>query len=134
MTETPLSTARGAFEIVMAPGEGDDTPGVGRWTFDKTFTGDLEGTSRGQMLGCGDPATGSAGYVVVELVDVRLDGRRGGFALQHFGVMDAGALRQQIEVVPGTGIGELKGIAGTFTIDQDQAGDHVYALDYTLPQ
>ena len=117
----------------MTPGEGDDTPGVGRWTFEKTFSGDLVGSSRGQMLGAGDPATGSAGYVVIEMVQARLDGAAGGFALQHFGVMDAGALRQQIEIVPGTGLDDLVGIAGTFTITQDDAGGHRYELTYTLP-
>ncbi|MBO1765623.1 DUF3224 domain-containing protein [Allobranchiibius sp. GilTou38] len=134
MGDASHRTASGSFEIAMTPGEGDDTPGVGRWTFEKTFAGDLAGTSRGQMLGAGDPATGCAGYVVIEMVRARLGGLQGGFALQHFGIMDAGDLRQQIEIVPGTGLDDLVGIAGTLTITQDDAGRHRYELKYALPE
>ncbi len=133
MSDTHVHSATGSFQIAMTPGDGDDTPGVGRWTFDKTFTGALDGSSRGQMLGSGDPSTGSAGYVVIEMVSAELDGRSGGFALQHFGIMDSGGLRQQIEVVPGTGLGELAEISGVFTIAVDDDGAHAYELSYSLP-
>lgn len=132
MNEAQRRTAAGRFEITMIPAEGDDTPGVGRWVFDKTFSGDLIGTSRGQMLGAGDPVTGGAGYVVIELVSAQIDDLAGGFALQHFGIMDGGALRQVIEIVPGTGLGDLVGIAGTFAISQDESGAHSYELSYSL--
>jgi hypothetical protein len=36
-------------------------------------------------------------------------------------------------VVPGSGTGDLKGIAGTFVIHIDK-GQHSYDLDYTLPE
>lgn len=127
-------TATGSFHITMTPGKGDDTPGVGRWTFDKRFTGALDGSSRGQMLGSGDPSTGGAGYVVVELVSGELDGRSGSFVLQHSGIVDGDGLRQQIEVVPGTGLGELVGIKGVFTITADEDGGHAYELSYALPE
>ena len=39
----------------------------------------------------------------------------------------------QVIVVPGSGTGELKGIAGTFTIKIEN-GQHFYDLDYTLPE
>lgn len=132
MNDAQRHTATGQFEIVMTPAEGDDTPGVGRWVFEKTFSGELTGSSRGQMLGAGDPVTGGAGYVVIELVSAQIGDRAGGFALQHFGIMDAGALRQVIEIVPGTGLGDLAGIAGTFSISQDESGAHSYELSYTL--
>ncbi len=134
MSDTYGYRATGSFQISMTPGEGDDTPGVGRWTFDKTFTGSLAGTSRGQMLGSGDPATGNAGYVVVEMVDGLLDGRSGGFVLQHCGMIVGGDLRQLIEVVPGTGLGELSGITGNFAISLDEHGGHTYELSYSLPE
>ena len=45
--------AKGTFEVKavpVAPDAGDDTA-IGRLALDKKFSGDLEGTSRGQMLG-----------------------------------------------------------------------------------
>jgi hypothetical protein len=36
-------------------------------------------------------------------------------------------------IVPGSGAGELKGIAGTFTIHLEN-GQHPYDLDYTLSE
>lgn len=133
MDSAQRHTATGQFDIAMTAAEGDDTPGVGRWLFDKTFTGDLVGTSRGQMLGAGDPVTGGAGYVVIEMVSAQIGESEGGFALQHFGIMDESGFRQVIEVVPGSGLADLAGIAGTFTISQDESGAHHYELSYALP-
>ena len=42
-------------------------------SIDKTFEGDLEATSRGEMLSGGSPAEGSAGFVAIE----RVTGSRG---------------------------------------------------------
>jgi hypothetical protein len=46
--------------------------------------------------------------------------------------MDANGPKMQVVVVPGSGTGELKGIAGTLTIKIEN-GEHFYDLDYTLP-
>ena len=46
--------------------------------------------------------------------------------------MDAERTEMQVIVVPGSGTGELKGIAGTFTI-KIEGGQHFYDFDYTLP-
>ncbi len=57
--------ARGTFDVKMTPQPADDKSegAIGRFTIDKQFHGDLEGTSKGEMLGAGSPTTGSAGYV-----------------------------------------------------------------------
>ena len=47
--------------------------------------------------------------------------------------MDQCGTKMQIIVVPGSGTGELKDIAGTFTIKIEN-GQHFYELDYTLPE
>jgi hypothetical protein len=47
--------------------------------------------------------------------------------------MDQAGPRMQVIVVPGSGTGELKGIAGTFTIHVEN-GRHSYDFDYTLPE
>ena len=56
----------------------------------------------------------------------------GSFALQHSSTMDQSGNKMNIIVVPGSGTGDLKGIAGTFTIKIED-GQHLYDLDYTLP-
>ena len=127
--------AEGAFEVKLQPLAGDnaDWGGLGRFGLDKRFTGCLEATSRGQMLSSGDPKGGSAGYVAIETVTGSLGGRQGSFALQHTGVMEPGRSVMTITVVPGSGTGELKGLAGTFHI-LIEGGKHTYTFDYTLPE
>jgi len=46
--------------------------------------------------------------------------------------MDSNGLKISIIIVPGSGTGELKGISGTFTI-QNAEGQHSYELEYALP-
>lgn len=133
--ERPMTHhAEGAFEVKLQPLTADnaDWGGLGRFGLDKRFTGALEGTSRGQMLSSGDPRSGAAGYVAIETVTGALDGRRGSFALQHTGSMEAGRSAMTITVVPGSGTGELQGLAGTFQILME-GGAHHYVFDYTLP-
>lgn len=134
--ETPMTHhAEGAFEVKLTPlTEGNaDWGALGRFGLDKRFSGDLEATSRGQMLSCGDPKRGAAGYVAIEVVTGSLGGRQGSFALQHSGAMQDGRSDMVITVVPGSGTGELKGLAGTFRILLE-GGQHRYAFDYTLPE
>lgn len=127
--------ARGAFEVKLnpqAPEEGVGDPTVGRLALDKQFHGDLEGTSRGQMLAVHTEVQGSAGYVAMERVSGTLGGRTGTFALQHSGTMDRGAPTLSITVVPDSGTGELAGLAGAMTLDISD-GKHAYDFAYTLP-
>ncbi len=126
--------ARGTFDVKTTPLPPDDAAGgaaIGRYTLDKQFHGDLEATSKGQMLAGGDLAKGTAGYVAMEHVTGALNGKRGGFALQHTGAMDRGTLHLTVTVVPGSGTGELAGIAGTMTITVSDK--HSYDFEYTLP-
>jgi hypothetical protein len=128
-------TARGTFDvktIPQPPEQHAQTPEIGQFLLDKQFHGDLQGTSKGLMLGAGDPRSGSAGYVAIEIVNGALSGRSGTFALQHFGTMDAGSMTLEVRVVPGSGTGDLKGISGAMTIKIAE-GKHSYELDYTLP-
>ena len=125
--------ARGTFVIEFRPPQADaDPPGMGRLEFDKTFTGDLVGTSRGAMLSAGDPSSGSAGYVVVEVVHGHVAGRSGTFALQHSGTMHDGEQHLAITVVPGSGTGELTGISGGLDLTVDGDGVHHYELSYRV--
>ncbi len=128
--------AEGTFDVKTSPIAADEaTAGttIGRFALDKQFHGDLEATSKGEMLGAGNPATGTAGYVAIEHVTGTLSGRSGSFALQHSGTMDHGKFDLTVKVVPGSGAGELAGIIGAMAIIIAD-GKHSYTFDYTLPE
>jgi hypothetical protein len=105
---------------------------LGRMTIDKQFHGDLEGTSKGQMLTGMTDVKGSAGYVAIEKVSGTLKGRAGTFILQHTGTMNRGVPQLTIMVVPDSGTGQLAGIAGNFKVIIAE-GKHTYEFEYTLP-
>ncbi len=95
--------ATGTFEVKLAPqslAHPQADSALGRMSLDKVFSGDLQGTSEGEMLTAGSPAKGSAGYVAIERVSGTLDGRTGTFVLQHSGTMNRGALELSVRVVP----------------------------------
>ncbi len=64
---------------------------LGRMSGDKQFHGDIEGTSKLQMLTAMTDVKGSAGYVAIERVTGTLHGRSGSFVLQHSGNSNRGA-------------------------------------------
>ena len=66
-----MAHASGAFEVKLTPQAADtDSAGtaLGRMSIEKQFHGDLEGTSKGEMLTAGTPVKNSAGYVAIERV------------------------------------------------------------------
>lgn len=126
--------ASGTFEVQIAPQAVADTAlamSVSRLSLDKQFHGDLEATSKGEMLAAGTRVEGSAGYVAIERVSGTLHGRRGTFVLQHSGTMIRGAPQLMITVVPDSGTEDLVGLAGTMMITIAD-GKHSYDFDYTL--
>ncbi len=125
--------AHGTFTISMKPLAPAPAEGLGRFSIDKVIHGDLEATTKGEMYSGGDYKTGAAGYVAIEVVTGTLGGKHGSFAIQQMGTMDANGPKLTAMVVPGSGTGELKGIAGTLTIDPSN-GQHSYDLKYTLPE
>ncbi len=134
--------ARGAFELTMTPlPEDPDAPpaardaapvALGRLRLDKRYHGDLQARAGGWMLSAVSATPGSAGYVAIERVVGRLQGREGSFVLQHGGSMARGAKQLRIEVVSDSGTGGLAGLAGTLAI-RVEGGEHFYDFDYTLP-
>jgi hypothetical protein len=102
-------------------------------TIDKQFHGDLEATSKGQMLTGMTSVKGSAGYVAIERVTGTLNGRTGTFILQHTGTMNRGTPQLSIMVVPDSGTGRLDGLSGKMAINIAD-GRHSYDFEYTLPK
>jgi len=126
--------ASGTFDVKVTPQAPDEKvgdPTVGRMALDKQFHGDLEATSKGQMLVTGTEVEGSAGYVAMERVIGTLHGRKGTFALQHTGTMNRGAPQLSVTVVPDSGTGELVGLAGKMTINIVDK-KHLWEFEYTL--
>ena len=126
--------ATGKFEVKLVPQatEGFDEGGaLGRMTLDKTFTGDIEGTSKGQMLMAMASVKTSAAYVAVERVTGTVHGKRGTFAMHHTGIMNRGAPSLAVVIVPDSGTEELAGISGTLNIIIEK-GVHSYELDYEI--
>ncbi len=125
--------AKGTFDVKVIPQAVDAAAGgpFSRLFLDKQFHGDLEATSKGQMLGAGTAVEGSAGYVALELVNGTLSGRRGSFILQHNGTMKKGVPSMSVTVVPDSGTDQLAGLAGRMTIVIAD-GRHSYELEYTL--
>ncbi|MCK8500025.1 DUF3224 domain-containing protein [Myxococcus fulvus] len=115
----------------LAPDAGAAQSPIGRLSIDKRYHGALEGTGVGQMLATLDDGQ-SGGYVALERVTGTLEGRKGSFTLMHSGSMTRGAFKVVGSVVPESGTDELQGISGTYEIQIDEKGVHLYVLDYTL--
>lgn len=129
---TVANRGTGSFEVKVAPlaPYNQEEKTLGRFSIDKVFHGDLDATSKGEMLSAGNPNT-SGGYVAIEKVTGKLHGRSGSFVLQHSATMEDGKPKLNVFVVPGSGTGELSGISGTMDI-VIEAGGHSYVFTYTL--
>ena len=124
-----MSPLTATFTIELTPAA--PLPGAAdRFDLAKTWTGALEGASRGVMLTAGDPASGSASYIATETFEGTLDGREGTLTLQQLGTMAGGEPELRYVIAPGSGTGALAGTTGTLgigTIDDD--GTHHVTLE-----
>ena len=127
--------ASGPFDVRTDPiDEKSPDPLLGRFSLDKQYHGELNGTGTGQMLTAGTTVKGSGAYVAIEKVSGSLSGRTGTFVLQHTGFMSGGNFQLNITIVPDSGTGQLGGIAGKMIITIAEGGKHSYELEYTLPK
>lgn len=128
-----VNHARGTFTVTVQPLTPSPAEGVSRFSINKQIHGDLEATTKGEMFSAGNPKTGTAGYVAIEVVTGTLAGKRGTFALQHFATMDQNGPKMTVRIVPGSGTAEFTGITGSFEIKIAE-GKHSYELEYLLPE
>ncbi len=137
MTNADITKVTGTFEVKLEPhsayATGAGGMNLGRMTLEKTFCGDLEGRSQGEMLSAMTAIKGSAGYVVIEQFVGKLCGKQGSFVLQHFGIMTDGQNRLHLEVVPNSGAGELTGLYGTMAITIEN-GQHSYEFSFSMAE
>ena len=129
--EAPMAHAAGSFDVKITPQDDKLSDGISRMLSEKQYHGDLEGTSKGQMLATGS-AKSSGVYVAIETFTGTLHGKTGGFALHHTGIMAKGVPSLSISVVPDSGTGQLAGIAGKMNIIIAPDGKHSYeSVSYT---
>lgn len=134
--EATMHHAVGTFEVALSPSDEEAVEagvGLSRYGLSKTFVGGIEGVAVGQMLAGGPPGDQTTGvYVALERVVGTLDGRQGAFLLAHRGDINPEGYTLSIMVVPGSGTGELTGLAGDFALTITD-GVHHYDLTYSLP-
>lgn len=129
-----MKLATGPFTVKRAPESVHNRmkDQLGRFTLDKVYSGDLTGTAAGEMMAAGGTVPGSAGYVAIERVDGELDGRKGTFYLQHYGIMDRGEGTLKIQVIPDSGTGDLTGLVGEMKIIIAPGGAHSYEFNWEI--
>ena len=123
--------ASGTFEVKFEQEETvDKAAGIARMTIIKQFHGDLEATSKGEMIATMEPNRSGA-YAAIERVTGTLNGRTGSFVLLHNGTMTTEGQHLSVTVVPGSAKGDLEGLAGKMAINIVDK-NHNYEFDYEL--
>jgi len=97
--------------------------------FEKTFTGDLVGTSVVEALLAGLDNDGPAIYVGIERFDCTVGGMKGTFVLMHSATQHSSGGTAAWTIVQGSGTGQLAGISGHGEI----LPGHDFVLTYELP-
>lgn len=131
-----MPLVKGTFEVKLTPLALDEKSAdslFNRLLIDKQFHGDLEATSKGEMLAAGTAVKGSAGYVAIEKVTGTLAGRTGSLVFQHTGTMNRGEPQLSVTIVPDSGTDQWTGITGRLNIKIENK-QHFYELEYTLPE
>jgi hypothetical protein len=129
-----MPVATGEFEVRLLPAPNaslTEGSGIGRMTLDKRYHGLLEAEGYGEFLSYRSSVPTSAVYVAIEKVTGTLEGRQGGFALQHQGVMGGEFDGLRIIIVPDSGTDGLKGLRGKMDV-RIEDGKHFYSLDYSF--
>jgi hypothetical protein len=130
------TTIEGSFDVSLSslPAGQEAKHGItfGKMLIHKTYTGELDAVSNGEMFTTITPKKGSAGYIAREQVEGTLNGRSGSFVLQHYGTMSQGEQNLTLEVVPDSGTDELESLSGSMNIEMAEDGKHFYRFEFTL--
>jgi hypothetical protein len=112
-------------------GEGPDLPKMTRASVEKTFTGELAGTSHVEYLMM-YRSDGSATFVGMERFVGQLGGRSGTFVLERTGTFEGGQAKESYTVVAGSGTGELRNLRGEGKSSVGHGNEHPFVLSYEL--
>jgi len=119
----------GTFEVQLEPQKDERAP-VGRMLITKKYTGGLVGSGIGQMISK-RTENGVAAYFAVEEFEGTLNGKEGTFTLIHQGHMSSTSQSLDVQILEGSGTGELKNIRGDLSIIPTE-GRHDYELKYNF--
>ncbi len=129
ITKENNMTLSGSFEVTLEPQQDEVAP-AGRMIIHKVYSGALQGEGTGQMVSK-RTSSGDAVYFAIEEFTGVLEGKKGGFTLLHKGFMSASSESLDIDILPGSGSGQLEGIRGSMSIIRD-GGSHSYSLSVQL--
>jgi hypothetical protein len=99
----------------------------------KSFEGDLEGEGTVEWLMAYDDS-GSATFVGLERISGKIGDKSGTFVLQHIGTFDGKSAKAQLQIVPGSGTGDFRGLEGqgSFEAGMGEEGERSVTLDYDV--
>jgi hypothetical protein len=125
--------AKGSFVVDLKPQSQEKIEDItiGRWSIDKKFSGDLEATSKVEMLGVGSESSGKGAYVAIEAITGTLNGLQGSFVLMHNGTRSSNSQQLSVNIISGCSTGQLVGIEGKMTISIVDK-KHLYELEYEM--
>ncbi len=109
--------------------EGVDGAKVTRAHVARRYSGDIEGASITEWL-MAYADDGSASFVGMERISGTVDGKEGTLVLRHVGSYEEGAATGKLDVVSGTGTGDLHSARGTGEFVADPSGS--VTLDLTF--
>ncbi|RAG82205.1 DUF3224 domain-containing protein [Streptacidiphilus pinicola] len=114
-------------------GKVDTALATGVSTMEKHFAGEIAGRSETLFTAAYDIGSGVGTYLAMESFEGTVGGRSGTFNFAHSASTDGTSRHDEFFVlVPGSGTGELTGIAGTGGLTVDADNTHRIWLDYTL--
>jgi hypothetical protein len=122
--------ATGTFKIDSWDEEPhDEGGGLARAVVKQTFSGDISGAGRTEWLMWyrADKTADFTGYLHV---DGGIGGRSGTLVLQSTGAFDGKEAAGPLEIVEGSGTGELAGISGRGSFRAPMGGEPSVALEY----
>lgn len=106
-------------------------------SIDCNFTGDIEGTAKVEYLmfysefDASEMHRSEATFVGLAQVTGQIAGRTGTFTVKEIGTYSGGVVNSTLELLSGSGIDQLKGIAGTGKAKADKDGC-AWTLDISL--
>lgn len=130
-----MTKAQGSFELASwnedTYEEMDAGAKLTRASVTQTFTGDIEGDGSVEWLMAYRP-DGQAHFVGLQRVQGSVGGHKGSFVLETTGDFDGKAATWTATVVPGSGSGELEGLAGQGSFGAQHGPTATYELDYDI--
>jgi hypothetical protein len=94
-----------------------------------TYSGDIEGQGETEWLMCYREDK-TADFVGFQRIVGRIGDRSGSFVFESTGAFDGKQASGPLEIVRGSGTGELAGITGTGTLTAPMGGEPSVSLDY----